>query len=77
MAQVSLYVDDATLAELREKAKGQGVSLSKYVGQIVEEHCAASKWPQGFFDLYGSVTDETFVEPDDVSILDEPITALA
>lgn len=68
MAQVSLYVDDAKLAELREEATERGISLSRYVGQIIDERRASTKWPPGFFELYGSVTDETFVEPDDVSI---------
>ena len=77
MAQVSLYVDDERLEELRKEAAARGVSISKYVGQIIDERLGATKWPQGFFDLYGSISDETFVEPEDVSILDEPIPALA
>lgn len=68
MAQISLYVDDEKLDELRKEAAAQGISISKYVGQIIDDHYYASKWPPGFFSLYGSVTDETFVEPDDDSI---------
>ena len=73
MPQVSLYVDDAMMQSLRSSATREGVSLSKYVAQHLEESKAAiqsrsdtpSGMPKGYFErFFGCITDETFVRPE-------------
>lgn len=72
MPQLSLYLDEPTMEHLRMQAAKENVSLSKYVANTLKNQ-RKSSWPPGFFNLYGSIQDETFVEPPDVSILEEPI----
>lgn len=67
MAQISLYVDDDVLTGLKERAAAQGVSVSRLTAQIIEADRRSSAWPEGWFDLYGSVPD--FPDIDD-SILE-------
>lgn len=55
---------------LRNKAEGQHVSLSKCVSDLLKKQ-ASSAWPEGFFDLYGAVQDDTFAEPEDLSFSDD------
>lgn len=72
MPQLSLYLDETTMGELRDRAEQRNTSLSKYVGSLLRED-ATSKWPEGFFDLYGSIDDDTFVRPPELDpSLDRP-----
>lgn len=78
MPQVSLYVDDETMKELRSEAKSEGVSLSKYVALRLRSggRCnTSSGLPSGYFDsLYGCLSDDdSFVRPAQIdSALDAP-----
>lgn len=68
MAQISLYIDDAEMASLREDAEEEKRSLSSYVrGVLSSRHegpCGSLKggWPEGYFELYGSSPDFPEVE---------------
>ena len=64
MPQLSLYVTDENLALLRERSIKAGVSMSKYANRLIEEDARRSGWPQGFWDLYGTI-EGPFVVPDD------------
>ena len=72
MPQVSLYVEDALMKELRAGAEREGTSLSKHVARRLRDdralhqaRCSTpSGHPEGYFDrLYGCVNDDTFVRP--------------
>lgn len=63
MPQLSLYLDEPTMEALRQDAARAGTSLSKYVANVLHEHAEASRWPDGFFDLYGAFDDECFEAP--------------
>ncbi len=65
MPQLSLYLDSSTMDVLRAHAARDNTSLSKYVSNMIGEY-AASGWPEGFWDLYGALQDETFAEPDEL-----------
>lgn len=72
MPQLSLYLDEVTMGGLRDRAKQNDVSLSKYVRSLLRQD-TTSKWPEGFFDLYGSIDDDTFVRPPELDpALDRP-----
>lgn len=72
MAQLSLYLDDGLMGRLKRRASNEGISVSKYVARLVEENLLYT-WPKGYFDLFGSIDDETFVEPEDLPFDAEPI----
>ena len=71
MAQLSLYLDDCALAALKEGARREGISMSRSAAESIVERDSFG-WPMGFFDSYGSVSDDTFAAPSDAdSGLDE------
>jgi len=49
MPQLHFYVADAVAAELRKKAEGKGLSISKYLAEIARRE-VCSDWPEGFFE---------------------------
>ncbi len=56
MAQVTLYMDEDTLARVREAAEAAGVSVSAWVSQLVRER-TRQEWPPGVADLAGAWPD--------------------
>lgn len=64
MPQLSLYLDDVTMEALRKRASLRGVSLSRYASELVKQDAAVG-WPEGYWDLYGSVDDDAFAESED------------
>lgn len=70
MAQVSLYIHDEMLKKLKQSAKAEKVSLSQLVVHRLEQSYA-TQWPQGYFDLFGSVSDESFQRPKQGSLEDD------
>ena len=70
MPQVSLYLDENTLAFARRKAKENKQSVSKYVATVLDEK-SASVWPEGYFSLFGALRDESFVRPEQPSFDDD------
>ena len=64
MPQLSLYLDDQEMASLRSRAKGAGVSLSRYVRTVLSEQPSA--WPGNFWSTYGALQDESFQLPSDL-----------
>lgn len=64
MPQLSLYLDAPTMEHLRADASKEGKTLSSFVRTVLEDRATNGQWPQGFFGLYGSLTDDpTFAEP--------------
>ena len=61
MPQVSLYVDDELMGDLRRQAQAEGVSLSKHVARRLKrrrEGSTASGLPEGWLEsLYGCLAD--------------------
>ena len=75
MPQLSLYLDDAAMADLRERAAIERLSLSSYARELIRNH-ADSAWPAGFWGLYGALGDESFALPDELDAsLDGPLSA--
>lgn len=56
MSQITLYLDDATLALVDQAAKAHGLSKSKCVADIIRKY-AAHQWPQDCLALTGSFAD--------------------
>lgn len=56
MAQVTLYIDDATQARLRAAALSRRVSQSQFVAELVRQ-ATESTWPDAVLALAGSAPD--------------------
>ena len=66
MPQLSVYLDDRTIAKIRESAKVSNISVSKLVTNALDKYMSIH-WPEGFETLFGSVPDETFQRQPGVS----------
>ena len=49
MPQLHLYVPDTTAELLRKRAEQRGLSLSKYLAEVVRREVDGG-WPEGFFE---------------------------
>ena len=65
MPQVSLYLDKPLYKEVESIVKKRGVSMSSFVSSVLKEYLE-NDWPEGYFDLFGSIDDETFDVPEDI-----------
>lgn len=77
MAQLSLYMDDVCMEELRLDAEAAGKSISAYAREVLETRHESKRgwvngWPPGYFDLFGSSPGF----PDVPDLVPEPIPAL-
>ena len=71
MPQLSLYISDENMATLRNRADEEGVSMSKHVNRLIEQDASGRGWPQGFWDLFGAIQDDSFVAPPDAPPADD------
>ncbi|MBS3897972.1 MAG: hypothetical protein KGZ54_03890 [Dethiobacter sp.] len=60
MPQLSLYIDEETLARIETAAKINKTSISKWVSERLKESLA-NNWPENYRSLFGSVNDDSFV----------------
>ncbi|MFH0921742.1 MAG: toxin-antitoxin system, antitoxin component [Fibrobacterota bacterium] len=63
MPQLSLYIDKPTYRQLNAKAKAEHVSLSGWANRHIKQALAGA-WPEGYFDLFGSIHDVSFKPPE-------------
>jgi hypothetical protein len=61
MAQITLYIDDATQKRLREVAAQRKISQSQFVAELIRK-ATASQWPPEVLALAGSVPDFPLAE---------------
>ncbi|MDT8450471.1 MAG: hypothetical protein RQ847_09925 [Wenzhouxiangellaceae bacterium] len=51
MSQLHFYVPDSIEAQLRERARQQGKSLSRYLADLVKQQARLeAEWPPGYFE---------------------------
>jgi len=65
MPQVSLYIDRVLYKEVESIAKNKGASMSSFVSGVLREYIDDS-WPEGYFDLFGSMSGDPIEEPEDL-----------
>ena len=70
MPQLSLYVDNKMMKQLEAGASAGMLSISKYVSLTLRDYFS-SNWPVGYFDLFGSIDDDTFKEHKDQDTSDD------
>ena len=56
MAQVTLYMDDDTMARMRAAAEDAGLSMSAWLVQLVQER-TRTEWPREIAALAGAWHD--------------------
>jgi len=66
MPQISLYIDEKTLKKVENAAKRQKTSISKWVAEQIRSRVEPA-YPVNFEALFGSITDDTFMKPEDIS----------
>lgn len=66
MPQISLYIDESTLRKVEGAAARQHVSISKWVVEQIRAK-VDPVFPKNFENLYGSISDESFFRPADLS----------
>ena len=72
MAQVSLYLDKDTYSKLEDAASLKGISVSKYVAVILQDHFN-NEWPSDYAELFGSVSDDTFFPQGAEKVLEDTV----
>ena len=69
MAQLSVYLDKGAEKKARAAAKREGKSLSSWAREklnaAVDEQ---NQWPEEFFNLFGSITDDSFRKQPNISV---------
>ena len=68
MSQLTIYLPDAHEAKLREVAAAAGLSVSRWIAQLVSQH-TQSEWPTEVAALAGAWRDLPFHEPSQVADL--------
>ena len=66
MPQISLYIDEPTLKKVENAAKRQNTSISKWVAEQIRAR-VEPVYPVDFEKLFGSIDDESFIEPNELS----------
>ncbi|GAB1455627.1 hypothetical protein MASR2M48_09340 [Spirochaetota bacterium] len=67
MPQISLYIDEKTLRKVEDAAMRQNTSISKWVAEQIRSKIEP-KYPIDYETLFGSINDDTFVEPKEIFI---------
>jgi hypothetical protein len=63
MAQVTIYLDDAAERRVKAAARKAGVSVSRWVADLVENR-TRTEWPAGVLELAGAWPD--FPDPEEL-----------
>ena len=61
MAQITLYIHDATQVKLREAAAERKVSQSQFVADLIRR-ATVNAWPPEALALFGSIPDFPLAE---------------
>jgi hypothetical protein len=70
MPQISLYVDKETLNKIEKIARKNHTSISKWVGNNLKS-LISDDYPDDFFSLFGSISDESFIRPSPLSFSED------
>lgn len=65
MAQISIYIDDSTLRQIEIAAEKEHDSISKWVKKRLVSSLKTA-WPKDYFDLWGSLKDDSFQRPSQI-----------
>ncbi len=57
MGQVTIYLEEGVLKEIRAAARREQLSVSRWVRRRLEGSLRDA-WPEGYFDLFGALAHE-------------------
>lgn len=66
MSQLTIYLDDNTLKKIARAAQSEKSSVSLWVKKQILR-AFKSAWPDGYFELLGSLKDADLNEPEELS----------
>ena len=68
MSHLNIYMNDNLLEKVKVSAKLEKVSISKFIcNRLAASIDNSSQWPDGYFDLFGSLSDSDLKRPSQVS----------
>ncbi|MBI4651970.1 toxin-antitoxin system, antitoxin component [Candidatus Desantisbacteria bacterium] len=70
MPQISLYIGHDVLEKIEKMASMEHLSISKWVSKKVK-NALDNNWPSNYFNLYGSIYDNKFIEPKELKLKDD------
>ena len=77
MPRVSFSVPNEISILLRKNAEAKGLSLSKYIAEMVEREMAKSEWPEGYFEqVVGSWQGEVIEGLEDLPLQERDFSKL-
>ena len=62
MGQITIYMDDETLKKIEDAAHKEHDSVSKWVKKRLVR-VLENSWPKDYFELFGSLRDDSFKRP--------------
>ena len=65
---MTIYLDGKTEEKVRAAARREGKSLSRWAGEKLGEAAGVGRWPEGYFELVGSVEDESFRVAEEIPV---------
>ncbi len=65
---MTIYLEPETEKKVRAAAEREGKSLSKWAGEQLAKAAGTGSWPEGYFELFGSVDDESFRVAEEVPV---------
>ena len=57
MSQITIYLENELLEQIKQAAESQGLSHSKWIATVLKERLSSS-WPEYIKDLAGSWPDD-------------------
>jgi hypothetical protein len=69
MAQLHCYVQDSIAKQLQNRANQMGLTLSKYLAELIKRDVAANTgWPEGYFENFGTWEGEKLKRPEQLPL---------
>ena len=56
MGQITIYLDETTESRLKASAKGSGLSVSRFIANLIREK-TATEWPSSVVQFAGAWAD--------------------
>ena len=66
MPQLSLYLDECEMNDLRDFAAREGVSLSRYARGVLNKSKITNSWSSSFLSTFGAIGDDSFCAPKEI-----------
>ena len=70
MSQLTIYLDEVSMGEVKRSARQAHVSVSKWAKQRLCE-AVRHTWPQDYFGLFGALDDSDLARPPQSELPDD------